>query len=175
MTIELLASRRLTSASSIINLTNILQDGTDLLVMAQLKSSAAIADIRYTFNGDQTGGNYSYRTLNGTGGSGTSGTVTSTSGTLAGNNGGPLNGDTSIYQTHCRVLIPNYTSSVAKTSFVQNSGGNFNNFTNIGIISNSWVGTVPITAVRFECIGGQFIIGSEVYIYKITKGRLAGV
>jgi hypothetical protein len=169
MTMQLIETKTLGTAAASIEFTSIPQDGTDLLFVFSLRSArATIADdIVFRFNGD-TGSNYSWRSLLGTGSSTSSSSNTEARGYLglcsANNSTANVFGNQSLY-------IPNYTSSTAKSSSVDSVSEHNGTESYQVILANRWSGTASITSfLVFSANSANFIAGSTVSLYKITKG-----
>ena len=166
---KLIESKTLATAAASIEFTSIPQDGTDLVALISLRgnNSGVADDPIYRFNSD-SGSNYSYRFLVGDGSTATSGSAATTFNYL-----GNSNGNTSTSNTFGNQIlyIPNYTSSSAKSSSVDSVSEN--NATNAfqRIVANLWTGTAAITTFTVtSATSTQFLAGSTISLYKITKG-----
>ena len=155
-----------------IDFTSIPATYTDLLIKLSVRSDQAASngqDIYVQFNGD-TGSNYSFRRLYGTGSaaasdsasaSATAGRVgratsaTSTASTFASNN----------------IYIPNYAGSAAKSISID--GVEENNATASIMVLNAalWSGTAAITSVKIQCLAAStnFVQYSTASLYGISK------
>jgi hypothetical protein len=170
MTMTLIETKTLGAAAATIEFTSIPTDGTDLVALLSLRgnNSGVADDPIYRFNSD-SGSNYSYRFLVGAG----SGTPSSGSASTTFNYLGNSNGNTSTADTFSNhiLYIPNYTSSVAKSSSVDAVSENNATEAYQRIIANLWTGTTAINTLTITSVTStQFLAGSIVSLYKITKG-----
>jgi hypothetical protein len=167
MTMTLIQTQTLGTASASIEFTSIPQDGTDLLIWTSLRSTAsALSDTGFLrFNGSSTG--YSYRSL-----------FSSNTSVFAFSGGSddaaPLqyvNGANSTTNTfnNAQFVIPNYASTVAKIFSSDYSRPNNTSDQTSIIMSHLWNNTAPITSFIVST-AAQFVSGSTISLYKITKG-----
>jgi hypothetical protein len=153
-----------------VTFSNIPQTGyTDLKVAYSARSTGAAAriDIRWYFNSDTSGSNYSYRRLFGyesgvLSGSG-SGTYTDA--------GTAITGSTATASTFSNneLYIPNYTGSAAKSASgdwiaENNSSSSFI----LGINANLWNQTAAISSITFSPSSGNFAANSTFYLYGLA-------
>jgi hypothetical protein len=169
MTMTLIETKTLGAAAASIELTSIPHTFTDLLVLFSSRSnrSAAVERAGLRFNNNFSN-IYTYRALVGTGSSTFSETDASdrivfysVSGNTATSN---TFGSTSIY-------IPNYSASVNKS--VSIDGVFENNATEAwqNIISGLFDTTTAITSLKIVPeIGTEFLTGTSISIYGVTKG-----
>lgn len=148
-----------------ISFTGIVGTFTDLICVVSLRSGGA--NTLVTFNGD-TGANYTYKYLRGTGSAASSNgfsgnanlqQVQSTS-----------SGDTASTFSNGLIYIPNYSGSNAKSvSFdavtENNAAAAFQQ-----IESGLWSGTAAITTITITPSSGTFDQYSTAYLYGLTKG-----
>jgi hypothetical protein len=167
----LIESKTLGTAQASIEFTSIPQDGTDLFALVSLRSSRTGssdgAHIGLTFNNVASG--YSYRALRGNGSAASSfsssdvalnlfSTTTSSSDTAN------TFGNNSLY-------IPNYTSAANKSLsfdavYENNATTAFQH-----LFAGFWSNTAAITSIKFaELFGNNWVAGSTISLYKITKG-----
>jgi hypothetical protein len=170
MTYTLIAHTELTSSQASITFSSIPATFTDLKLVFSLRGDASSAynDSFVQFNGD-TGGNYSFRRLYGTGSSAASDAASS--GSNFGRVGSSV-GSTSTASTFANgeVYIPNYRSSAAKSfssdGVTENNGaGAFQ-----VIYADLYSGTSPITSLTLNGLSTNFISGSSATLYGITAG-----
>jgi len=168
--LKLIESKTLATAQASIELTSIPQDGTDLVLLLSLRGARAdlTDDPGFRFNGD-TGNNYSYRTFVGNGAAASSGANTSASFNYL----GIINGSTSTSSTfsNASLYIPNYTSGLSKSSSVDCVQENNATTGYQTLVQNLWTGTAAISSILvYSTYGTNFVAGSTISLYKITKG-----
>jgi hypothetical protein len=153
--------------SSSINLTNIPQTFTDLLLATSISSNRTVAgeNARTQFNSD-TGSNYFTRRFFGTG----SGVSSDTDSGISLNFGS----NSSLVQSQAfgngRLYIPNYTSSNQKAA-ISESIGEANQIEQYAAVNTHlWTGTAAITSILLTPqVGTLWIQYSSVTLYGITK------
>jgi hypothetical protein len=158
---KLIESKTLGTAAASIEFISIPQDGTDLFVLASLRSSEDNVGVVLSFN---TGGAYTRRRLLGSGSAASSDTPTNDA--LQGSTVFTANvfGNTSIY-------VPNYAGSTAKSYSVDTVTENNGTLSYIALYAGLWDGTAAITTLKLTAGGGlNFVAGSIISLYKITKG-----
>jgi hypothetical protein len=167
MTMQLIQTQTLGTAAASISFTSIPQDGTDLLILTSLRSTAnAISDTGFLrFNGSSTG--YTYRSLFGAGSS----VFSFTGGSDDAAQLQYVNGATSTANTfnNAQFVIPNYASTVAKSfsgDYVRPN--NSSDQTSI-IMAHLWNNTAAISSFIVST-AATFVAGSTISLYKITKG-----
>ncbi len=163
---KLIESKTLGTAAASIEFTSIPQDGTDLVVLASIRSAFADVsnDIVMSINGVTT--NRSWRDLYGTGSSALS--ASSTTGHI-----GNLNGNTSTSNTfgNACIYITNYTASVNKSISFDTVSENNATLSLIRMGTSLWSSTAAITSLAFSDISAaNYLAGSTISLYKITKG-----
>jgi len=166
---KLIESKTLGTAAASIEFTSIPQDGTDLyLAMScRVDGGGYYSNGAIRFNGN-TGSNYTSRLLYGLGSSvGSEATTTDrlvyvySTGVLATSN---TFGNVGIY-------IPNYTSSAAKSVSIDNVSESNHTESIQAVTAGLWNQTAAITSITFlPQSGANFLAGSIISLYKITKG-----
>nr|DAL22187.1 MAG TPA_asm: hypothetical protein [Caudoviricetes sp.] len=165
---QLIERVELTSATASIEFSNIPQIFTDLYILVSVRTARNLANdfIDMRFNTDDTDGNYSARVLYGNG----SGVSSFTENSYIGD----INGDTSTSNTFSSIsiYIPNYTSSVAKSSSVETVSENNATAAYQSLVARLWNGTAAINAVRFgfTAAGSNLVAGSSASLYGIKSG-----
>ena len=157
--------------ASSIDFTSIPSTYTDLQVLISARgdvSSASNADdISIRLNND-SGANYSYRGLTGTGS--TSGSFSLTGETqftyiaFAGSSNSTANtfGNSSVY-------FPNYTSSSQKSLSADVVTENNATLTYMRLNAGLWTGTAAINRMTLTIVGGNFVQYSTATLYGINK------
>lgn len=167
MTMSLIETKTLATAAASIEFTSIPQDGTDLVVLVSSRSDGAFtsSEIDIAFNGSSS--NFTGRYLYGSG-SGSGATTTDTTmvgSSSAANNTSNTFGNASIY-------IPNYAGSTNKSISSDTVGESNATTAYMSIHAVLWSQTAAITSLTLRLDGGarNFVTGSTVSLYKITKG-----
>jgi hypothetical protein len=168
MTISLISTVTASGSSAAIDFASISQSFTDLFAVISGRTSAT-GNIVSTlqFNSD-TGANYSFRYLQGTGGAASSSAGTGTTSIQL----GYANDAGTTASTFCSqsIYIPNYTSASAKSisvdSVQENNGAQGLSWINAG----RWTGTAAITFLSFGVASGNWVSGSTISLYGILKG-----
>jgi len=167
MTMELIETKTLGAGAASITFTSIPQDGTDLLIFTSLRSTAnAVSDTGFLrFNGSSSG--YTYRSLFGSGSSALSFTGGADDAAqlqyVSGAN------STANTFTNAQFVIPNYASTLAKSFSADYSRANNSTDQTTIIMAHLWNNTSPITSFTIST-AAQFVVGSIISLYKITKG-----
>lgn len=171
---ELIETKTLGVAAASIEFTSIPQDGTDLLILASLRSSRAnaIEGLLIAFNGSTS--NFSAKNLEGQ-------TTSVGSGNFGVGRAGVLSAANATANTFANqtFYIPNYSGSTNKTYSLDsvsenNATTSFATFQEI--TGGLWSQTAAITSVRFTPdLGTNLVAGSTISLYKITKGSSGGV
>jgi hypothetical protein len=162
----LLERIELNASVSSIALNNIPQTGyTDLKIVCSTRTDyAGFLDLNMFLNGNASSG-YSWRRLNGDGGS-----ATSTNSTSAGVIPSPTLGTTATANTFAstEIYIPNYTSTTSKS--VSIDGVTENNATTSYQSFTAGLSTLStaITSVNFGLGAGNFVAGSTFSLYGIA-------
>jgi hypothetical protein len=167
---KLIESKTLGTAQASIEFTSIPQDGTDLVALMSIRVDAAdiSRDMIVQFNGD-TGSNYSFRRLVGTGSSVSSSAGTGNLEFLV----GPTSANNATSNTfgNAQVYIPNYTGNTAKSASTDAVSENNATAAEQSIIATLWTGTDTITSILFRpYFTADLMAGSTISLYKITKG-----
>lgn len=163
---KLIETKTLGSAAALIEFTSIPQDGTDLLLMLSSRSDGAFtsSEIDIGFNGSTS--NFTSRYLYGTGSAAGGTTDTTLVGvSSAANNTSSTFGNASIY-------IANYTSAINKSISTDSVGESNATAAYQAITATLWSQTAAITSLTLRLDSGarNFVGGSTVSLYKITKG-----
>ena len=158
------ASQTLSASASSVTFSNIPQDYTDLVLIASFSSAAADNDVRCTVNGD-TGSNYSYTRISGSGSTATSGRASTTYIPSYFVIGTSTNPQTIIWN------MMNYSNSTTyKTILSRISAADKELSAEVAL----WRNTAPITSVTFTNAGNnspaQFASGSVFSLYGIQAG-----
>ena len=162
----LLETIALTQSAASVTFDNLPTSGyTDLKIVASTRSDyAGFLDLNMYFNGNASSG-YSWRRLNGDGGS-----ATSTNSTSAGIIPSPTLGTTSTANTFAStdIYIPNYRSSVSKS--VSIDGVTENNATTSYQSFTAGLSTLStaITSISFGLGAGNFVSGTTFSLYGIA-------
>lgn len=170
-----IAHTELGSAAATISFTSIPATYTDLFIAVSSRSAGSDPeDLYLQFNGD-TGANYSFRRLYGSGSSVASDAVASnaTAGRVGRVNSGNYTGSTF---SSTGIYIPNYLSSVAKS--ISSDTVEENNATQAFqmIFATIWSGTSAITSVDLKVFSGvNFAQYSSATLFGILKGSSGGV
>jgi hypothetical protein len=165
MTMTLIETKTLGTAAASIEFTSIPQDGTDLLVLASLRSTTTNDFTGIAFNGSKT--NFSSRNLFGTG-------TAAQSNTRSDNimpqtmNGSGFTANTFASSS---IYIPNYTASTNKSFSVDSCLENNAAVTVLGLQAFLWSNTAAINSLTIEHgAASTLTAGSTISLYKITKG-----
>lgn len=166
MTMTLIETKTLGADAASIEFTSIPQDGTDLLVLASIRSAFADVsnDLRMSINGLTT--NRSWRDLVGTGSS-----VATYSGTTT--HVGNFNSNTATSNTfgNGSIYIANYTAAVNKSISFDTVSENNATLSIIRMGGSLWSSTAAITSLTFtDSSAANLMTGSTISLYKITKG-----
>ena len=167
MTMTLIETKTLGTAAALIEFTSIPQDGTDLLIVASVRSlEASVGNSSLHIRPNGSTANGSSRWLYGTGSSASSITSSRV-------DGGFINsaGHTSNTFSSTSIYIPNYSGSTSK-SFSADSVQETNATLNYAsIVASLWSDSAAITSLDFRCISAtNLVAGSTISLYKITKG-----
>lgn len=164
---QLVSTVTLGSAAASIEFTSIPQDGTDLVYVASLRCSSTAVLARHYFNGD-TGSNYEWRWLRGTGSAASSGSSGGASlyGLTSWVNG---SGATANTFSNFSVYVPNYTVSQNKSWSVDAVDENNATASYQNITAGIWNQTTAVSSISISVNTGNLEAGSTVSLYKITK------
>jgi hypothetical protein len=159
---KLIETKTLGTAAASIEFTSIPQTFTDLVLMTSLRASAATNDAGLIINGSDA--NQSQRQLQGTG-SAVSSSATAFDIFLICSSGDTAN--TFSNSTH---YFPNYTDSNNKSFSVDSVSENNATQAFQRIIAGLNSSTAAITSISMYPSTGNFVAGSTVSLYGITKG-----
>jgi hypothetical protein len=148
-----------------IEFTSIPQTGTDLLVVLSARNNASGNGIIFRINGD-TGSNYAYRRLGGTGSSVYSDGFTDPFGLFG--NAAPSTSTANTF-SNVGVYFPNYAGSAAKTYSADSVAENNATAAPQEIIAGRWTGTAAITSLNIYISGSSFVQHTTASLYTITK------
>lgn len=169
MTYQLIQTKTLGSSQAAIEFSSIPQDGTDLLVVCSLRGDQNANNGFTNIGFNSSTANFNTRFLQGDG-----------SGAQGGNGTRGIGYLSNAFYTsnsfdNTNVYILNYAGSTNKLftadSVVENNatlGWQF-------IVNGLWSNTAPITSIEITPNTGNFVSGSTISLYKITRGTLAGV
>jgi hypothetical protein len=170
MTMQLIETKTLGTAAASIEFTSIPQDGTDLLVMGSLRSSTGLnlgqVGVSMNINGVST--NRTLRRIYG---------IDSIAGTDSGTGNGlratlPTSTSTANTFSNLQIYFPNYSGATNKSFSVDNVAENNTTTTyELDLVAHLWSSTAAITTLTFtDGTGANFVAGSTISLYKITKG-----
>jgi hypothetical protein len=167
MSLTLIETKTLDAAAASIEFTSIPQDGTDLVAVMSMRADEATNEFRLRINGD-TASNYTDRRLFGLGsGTPTSNTSTTTYLRAWGTNPTDYTADTF---SNGQFYFPNYTGATAKSISLDSVTENNSTEAVQNITAGLWTGTTAITTLLFFPSSGNFVTGSTISLYKVTKG-----
>lgn len=167
-TMKLIAKNVLGSSASSVTFSDIPGTYTDLILTFSGRQDVNYADCYLRFNSD-SGSNYSFRRLDGSG-SAASSTSASSQTWLSIYPGVARNNMTASTFGNSEIYIPNYAGSTNKS--VSATCLNENNATGaqMAAIAGLWSSTSAITSViLYPDTGGNFVSGSSFFLYGITK------
>lgn len=159
-----LATTTLGSAASSITFSSIPSTYTDLRVIFTSTTTIAGANFLLYFNND-SGTNYSYTYLNGSGSAASSGQAT---GTAYGFAGSITTGSNTSIPNFIAIDVFSYAGSTYKTALCQSSNDQ-NGSGDVSSIVNLWRSTSAINRVDITCNGTTMKTGSTATLYGITK------
>ena len=161
---KLIESKTLGTAAASIEFTSIPQTFTDLVALVSGRHSAANAADYAVLSLNGSTSNFSSRFLQGDGSSASSTTLARFVGNIPGASAtSDTFGNISLY-------IPNYAGSTNKSYSTDAVTENNATFSYQTIIAGLWSDTSAITSMTFTMNGGNFVIGSTISLYGITKG-----
>lgn len=139
----------------------------DLVVVVSARASTSgYPAMLLRFNAD-SGSNYSYRILEGSGASASSSSSASATSVIAANLGG--SGTTADTFGNVEIYIPNYASgdnkSVSTTSVLENNATT----AYINAIAGLWSDTTAIDEIELFPSSNNFVTGSSFFLYGIKK------
>jgi hypothetical protein len=166
-TIKLLETKTLVSAAASIEFTSIPQDGTDLHALVSTTSSGVFDSLLVRFNSD-TGNNYSWRRLFGSGsGAPATDSSTSTNGLL----GPAITTATTTDFGNTSMYVPNYSGSTSKSVFFDGVTEANTTTSFQSLLAGIYTPTTAITSITFRSFNANNLsIGTSISLYKITKG-----
>ena len=155
-----------------IEFTNIPATYTDLVLKLSLRSSTGAAHLggaQMIFN-NSTATNYSFRNMRGDGDGSSPGSGTATgSAYIRVTNNHPTVGNNSNTFCNSTVYIPNYASSLAKTTHEDNVEENNTTEAYIQIVNGAWSLTSAITSIKLTSEATAFVQYSTAYLYGISN------
>lgn len=169
---ELIEHRVVPSASTTLAITNIPQDGTDLLLIMSLRDAATGNTRPMTLRANGSTSGYSGRILDGTGAAVSSPTSVTTGLSMT------TPGSTATANTfgNLQVYIPNYSLSGTTKVASIDSVTEHNAATTVSVrITAGILGTTdPITSLSLIAAGGSAVAGSTLSLYKINRTSAIG-
>jgi hypothetical protein len=160
MTMQLIETKTLLSAAASIEFTSIPQDGTDLLLLVSTRADGA-GDAFIRPNGSTSG--LSARRLRGNGSSAASSVETPYFKNC-------INTDTASTFSNGSVYFPNYTAAVNKSFSIDTVSENNATAATQEIQAALWTNTSAITSLTLILLSTNFVAGTTMSLYKITKG-----
>ena len=159
-TYEPIATTTLGSAQSSITFSSIPATYTDLVLICSVKGDSALGLVRVRFNGD-TGNNYSYTRIYGTGSAVASDRSNNTSSMELSDPGGGFN-----YQF---IVAKGFINNYASTTTYKTMLGRGDEVANVTMATaNLWRSTSAINSVTVFTTSNNFIAGSMVTLYGIA-------
>lgn len=166
MSMKLIETKTLTSNAISIDFTNIPQTYTDLLIKISAKTTNSPFGYGYNYAGFKVNNtNLSERNL------------VSDNGSVGSWTGSTLRLDASSSQnttntfSSLQIYIPNYANTIAtKTLSIDDSFETSGGYYQIGIWAALYASTSAITSFSYFCSDVNFITGSNISLYGITKG-----
>lgn len=174
MAITLISTTTVSTPVASITLSSLPQTYTDLLIVVSPRSDSASTalNLLMQFNGD-TGANYAYKYLRGSGATVGVGGGTGQTSILANS---VVPGSTATANTFGNITytIPNYAGSLSK--MVLNNGVSENNAATSYQTLNggAWTSTAAITSIAFTTTG-NFVANTVVSVYGVLTGTSNGV
>jgi hypothetical protein len=167
----LLERIELNASAASVTFSNIPQSGyTDLKVVVSARTSASVTDVYFNMNfNNDTGANYTMRSLSGSGATASSDTWTSQNNAYVYQAVG--NTATASTFSNIEIYIPNYTSSAQKSfstdGVAENNTATANNRWN-ALQASIWTGTAAINTVSFTPASGSFVQYSTFSLYGLA-------
>ena len=167
-TFELIASSTVgVGGAASIDLTSIPNTYTDLVLKVSARTTTgSFPDGSLQFNND-TGSNYRWRNIYGTGaaaGSNNGGTTTSIAfGTLVGSS------ETANTFTSSEIYIPNYAGSTQKSLSVDSVTENNATTAYMAMLAGLWTSTSAITSIKLTTSAAAFAQYSTAYLYGVKN------
>jgi hypothetical protein len=166
MSMKLIATTTLGADAANIEFTSIPQDGTDLVLLTSLRSDRAAQEVTVVelrLNGATT--DRTSRSLQGSGTAASS--VSYTNGRIALDTAADSTADTF---GNGLIYIPNYAGSTNKSASVDSVSENNATEAYQNLYAFLWSQTAAITSVEVRDNLADFVAGSTISLYKITKG-----
>jgi hypothetical protein len=160
---KLIESKTLGTAAASISFTSIPQDGTDLVVKVNSRIDTTTFFALISFNGSTA--DFTSRRLHGDG-SAASGT-SYTTGRVLWTSG---SSDTANTFGNADIYIPNYAGSTNKSYSCDSVSENNATTAFQNLMAGLWSQTAAITSLAITANSGNFVAGSTISLYKITKG-----
>jgi hypothetical protein len=160
----------LSATTASVTFSNIPQNYTDLKVVVCARSNRPTEirdELIVRFNND-SGNNYNYRTLRGTGSAAESQSGTSVSGILRDDM--PASGATANTFSNQEIYIPNYIGSTTKSVSIDSTMENNASSSFMHITSGLWSNTAAITSVTLIPETSTFTANSTFTLYGISNG-----
>jgi hypothetical protein len=161
---ELIESKTIGTAQTIIEFTSIPQNFTDLIVLLSIRGDASnVANsVGLSFNG--SGSNISTRLLEGSGSTAYS--------VLPGNWAGNSTNASATNNTFSNIqyYFHNYASGTNKNYSIEAVTENNATTAYQGIMAGLWSQTAAITSLTITQASGNHVVGSTISLYGITKG-----
>jgi len=151
-----LATTTLGSATGSVTFSSIPATYRDLVVVIDAKSGAGVATIGLRFNSD-TGNNYSYVDMSGTGSSTSSSANTQDRATMG------FVGGTSAYMSTAQIMDYAQTDK-HKTVLARHSNASGN----VQALANRWANTNAITTVNLSTAVNNFPVGTTLSLYGVA-------
>jgi len=160
VSMTLISTTTLGTATTFIEFSSITQSFTDLLLVGSLRSSAAsnFSGISIRANDIGIGG----RRLEGNGSS----TYSQTFGTFA----IPANTSTANTFNNFQCYLPNYSGSQSKIASLDATTENNASESYLNIVAGSFATTAALNVIRIGSDSGNFVVGSTISLYGILKG-----
>ena len=167
---RLIATQTLGSAQATITFSSIPQTFTDLRILLSPRSSQSgttTETINVTFNSDGVGsGLYSSRWLRSNGSTASS----SFTSVLTAQLSAPSGNTTANTFGNVQIYIPAYASGLTKIGSIEHTASNNAEASGLAVTSFLYNSSAAINSVTFALSNGNFIAGTQVAIYGITKG-----
>jgi hypothetical protein len=162
-----IAKNILISSASSVTFSSIPATYTDLLILCTVRSSSnADPSFYWSYNGDSSV-IYNARFLRGSGSSASS-FAQSGVGFHRSDGGADGTGETANTFSSVEIIIPNYASSIHKSSSLYMVSENNASAADITVGAALYASTNPITSINLS-VDGTLAIGSSFYLYGIKK------
>ena len=166
-TYTLIASNTVGSGGATsIDFTSIPSTYTDLCFVWSMRQNTTDLSQYIRFNND-SGSNYSYRTLYGDGSNANSTSASSQTGIAFWSTA--HSGHTASTFSNTLMYVPNYTSSNQKSVSMDFVAENNGTTAPMALTVGLWTGTAAINRVTFVPFGANFVQYSSVYMYGISN------